>query len=108
GRLLLRSDVRQQLYAAMPVTERKRVAQSVLDPQSDPRALAFLAHARGQEAEALKRFAALAEELQRAGNTAGVDLLLTEAATLWHCPSNAGDIGHRAQPGGPHRELVPR
>ena len=68
------------------------IAQTVVDPPGDARALAFLAHARGQEGDAAKRFAALAESLQRAGDPAAVDLLLTEAATLWtHEPNPASE-----------------
>ena len=83
GRLLLRSDIRLQLYAAMTPAERARHAHTVLDPQGDPRALAFLAHARGNEADALRRLAALAEETLKNGDPAAVDALLSEASPLW-------------------------
>ncbi|HET8939049.1 MAG TPA: serine/threonine-protein kinase, partial [Polyangiales bacterium] len=83
GRLVLRSDLRLQLYAAMSESDRARLAQGLVDPQHDPRALAFLAHARGHEPDAVKRFAALAEEMQRAGDPAGADVLLAEASKLW-------------------------
>ncbi|HTU61338.1 MAG TPA: hypothetical protein VMF89_22945, partial [Polyangiales bacterium] len=91
GRLLLRSDIRLQLYAAMTPAERARQANTVLDPQADARALAFLAHARGHEAEALRRFAALAEETSRNGDPAAADALLSEASPLWmpHLPAAA-------------------